>query len=225
MSQTLDNPTRDAGTRSLHRAWVVQGLLVAILGLAFLRGVYGLGRDSLWWDESLSHYRAIQDVPFILSNRIILEDGINQAVTTDNHPPLYFFILSFTVRLMGDSEFALRFPSLAFAVLCAALLYVWGKRMFGLEAGLLAALMGAFSPLYLWYAQEARPYTAGTFWGLLAMVSLGRALESADRRGARWWLLYVCSTAAMLYTHYLSFLLLPVHGVILVVHAARGGRW
>ena len=220
MSQMLDSTTEDT-----HRTRLMHWLLVAILGLAFLRGVYNLGHDSLWWDESLSHYRATHDVPFILSNRIVLEDGINQVVTTDNHPPLYFLILHFAVRLMGDSEFALRFPSLAFAVLCVALLYAWGKRMFGPEAGLLSALMGACSPLYLWYAQEARPYTAVTFWGLLAMVTLMRALETRERRGIRWWITYACSTAAMIWTHYLSFLLLPVHGAIVVLHAARGGRW
>ena len=134
-------------------------------------------------------------------------------------------ILHFTVLLLGDSEFALRFPSLIFAVLCTALLYVWGRRMFGPLAGLLSALMGACSPLYLWYAQEARPYTSVTFWGLLTMVALGRALDLGYRRGARWWLTYIFSTGAMLYTHYLSFLLLPVHGVVIVLFAARSGQW
>ncbi|MDY7041559.1 MAG: glycosyltransferase family 39 protein, partial [Chloroflexota bacterium] len=186
MSQTPDLLTKNNKKKPLDHARGVQWLLVAILGLAFLRGVYGLGHNSFWWDESLSHYRATSDVPFILTNHIILDDGIHQATTTDNHPPLHFLMLHFVARLTGDSEFALRFPSLAFAVLCTALLYAWGKRMFGPAAGLLSALMGACSPLYLWYAQEARPYTAVTFWGLLAVFALQRALEPKGPRSARW---------------------------------------
>ncbi|MBC7251386.1 MAG: glycosyltransferase family 39 protein, partial [Anaerolineae bacterium] len=226
MSQMQNTGSENTKALPLQRPLSARWLLITlILLIACLRGAYHLGHDSLWWDESLSHYRATRDIPAILSNQIILEDGINQTVTIDNHPPLYFLILHFTVRLMGDTEFALRFPSLIFAVLCTALLYVWGKRLFGPLAGLLSALMGACSPLYLWYAQEARPYTSVTFWGLLTMVALGRALDLDYRQGVRWWLAYIFSTGAMLYTHYLSFLLLPVHGVIIVLFAARSGRW
>src|SRR5512136_1129714 len=98
-------------------------LLVVLILIAFGRGVFGLGVKSLWWDESLSLHRAQQDLPTILSNQITLTDSIQQVITIDNHPPLYFVLLGLVVRILGKTEFALRFPSLAFAVLIVPLLY------------------------------------------------------------------------------------------------------
>ncbi len=77
----------------------------------------GLGAKSLWWDESLSLHRARLDLPGILSNEITLTDSIQQVVTVDNHPPLYFLLLRLATQLFGESEFALRFPV---AGLCGA---------------------------------------------------------------------------------------------------------
>ena len=99
-------------------------LLVVIILLAFGRGIWALGGKSLWWDESLSLHRAQAGLTFALSNEIILTDNVNDVVTIDNHPPLYFVLLWVAVRLLGESEFALRFLSLASAVLIVPLLYM-----------------------------------------------------------------------------------------------------
>ncbi|MGA9350527.1 MAG: glycosyltransferase family 39 protein, partial [Anaerolineae bacterium] len=157
-------------------------MLLLFIALAFARGVYGLGSQSLWWDESLSLQRANYDLPLILSNEIVLTDAARQLITFDNHPPLYFLLLHFVVRLAGQSEFALRFPSLAFSVLTVPLLYALGKCLFDRRVGLLAALFGAISPLYLWYSHEARMYTMLTFLGLLSFYALLRMLTPNVKR-------------------------------------------
>jgi len=164
---------------SLHpgREWLSYALLLLFIALAFARGVYGLGSQSLWWDESLSLQRASYDLPLILSNEIILTDTTRQLIAFDNHPPLYFLLLHFMVKLAGQSEFALRFPSLAFSVLSVPLLYALGKCLCDRRVGLLAALFGAISPLYLWYSHEARMYTMLTFLGLLSFYTLFRMLR------------------------------------------------
>jgi mannosyltransferase len=201
-----------------NRSWLYHALLFLFITLAFARGAYGLGDQSLWWDESLSLQRASYNLPHILSNEIVLTDTSRQVVTFDNHPPLYFLLLHFVVKLVGQSEFALRFPSLAFSVLTVPLLYAVGKYLFDRGAGLLAALFGAISPLYLWYSQEARMYTMLTFLGLLSFYSLLRILTSNVKRqtsnlryptsNLQLTIIYVLSSAAMSVTHYLSFLIL-----------------
>ena len=197
---------------SWKREWPFNILVLVLIALAFARGVYGLGSQSLWWDESLSLYRATHDPLFILSNRIILFDTVNEVVTIDNHPPLYFLLLHLFVRLAGDSEFTLRFPSLVFSVLTVPLLYAAGKYLFDHLTGLLAALFGAVSPLYLWYSHEARMYTMLTFWGLLSFYALLRMLCRSERSEsaakAMWPATYVLSSVAMVSTHYLGFLVL-----------------
>ncbi len=164
---------------SLHpgREWLSYALLLLFIALAFARGIYGLGSQSLWWDESLSLQRASYDLPLILSNEIVLTDTTRQLITFDNHPPLYFLLLHFMVKLAGQTEFALRFPSLAFSVLTVPLLYALGKCLCDRRVGLLAALFGAISPLYLWYSHEARMYTMLTFLGLLSFYTLLRMLR------------------------------------------------
>ncbi len=173
----------------------------------------------MWWDESLSHYRATQPLPFILSNRIMLRSGQGELATVDNHPPTYFVALRLLILTAGDSEFAMRFLSLAYVVLIVPLIERCGRRLFGLSAGLPAALLASISPLYLWYAQEIRPYAMVAFLGLLSFYALIRMLES--RRLTVWAGIYVLSVAAMLTTHYLGFLLLVAEGLILALSWRR----
>ncbi|MBC8264732.1 MAG: glycosyltransferase family 39 protein, partial [Anaerolineales bacterium] len=189
-----------------------------------------MGGQSLWWDESLSLQRANYNLPLVLSNEIVLTDTSRQVITFDNHPPLYFLLLHFMVKLAGQSEFALRFPSLVFSVLTVSLLYAVGKRLFNQQVGLLAALFGAISPLYLWYSHEARMYTMLTFLGLLSFYSLLRILTQYQRpsdhptKDHLTTILYILSSAAMLATHYLSSLILLAELVVFLSFLLKTGR-
>ena len=242
MESSVDRTTERSGGSDVSpasslrpsREWLYRALLLLFIALAFARGVYGLGSQSLWWDESLSLLRANYNLPLVLSNEIVLTDAVRQVITFDNHPPLYFLLLHFVVKLAGQSEFALRFPSLAFSVLTVPLLYAIGKHLFERRVGLLAALFGAISPLYLWYSHEARMYTMLTFWGLLSFYILLRILTSNVKRqtsnlqpptsNLQLTILYVLSSAAMLATHYLSFLILLAELVVFLLFLPKA-RW
>ncbi|MBM3135017.1 MAG: phospholipid carrier-dependent glycosyltransferase, partial [Chloroflexi bacterium] len=146
-----------------------------------------------------------------------------------NHPPLYFLLLAATTRLAGNSEFALRFFSLAASVLLVPLLYVVGRRLADRRAGLLAALLGALSPMYLWYAQEARMYTLLALCSLLSAYTFWRAVvmpAETPRHRALWLAAYLAATVAMIGTHYLGFLVLLFQALaFLVAWWSRLGRW
>jgi 4-amino-4-deoxy-L-arabinose transferase-like glycosyltransferase len=211
--------------------------ILALCLFSFLRGAYDLGGQSLWWDESLSHYRATRPLSFILTNQMRFLNGKEEApIPPDNHPPLYFVLLRAVVLVAGDSEFAMRFLSLAVGVLTIPLLYQCGKRLFDPPGGALAAALGALSPLYLWAQQEARPYALGTllatasFYALLRVLGERSIWTDQGRRGIRsvaalaWPLAYLFLTAALLLTHYHSLLLLPVHGLIVLIARCRDKR-
>src|SRR5512140_214326 len=100
--------------------------LLAILALAFALRVYRLGAQAIWWDESLSVYRATRDLGTLLSNTIVIQN----VVTVDTLPPLYFVLLHALVTVAGTSEFALRWLSVAANVATLALLYVLARRWF-----------------------------------------------------------------------------------------------
>jgi 4-amino-4-deoxy-L-arabinose transferase-like glycosyltransferase len=198
-------------------------LLVFLILIAFGRGVLGLGAKSLWWDESLSLHRAHQDLSTILSNQITLTDNLQQVITVDNHPPVYFLLLGLVVRILGKTEFALRFLSLACAVLTVPLLYVTARRLIprGHVAGLAAAALGALSPMYLWYGQEARMYTMLAFLSLLSFYLYIRAFFDSSQKRTGWIAAYVGVSALLVLTHYLGALLIIAEAVGLAVMLVR----
>ncbi len=189
-----------------RRRWLVIGLTL----LAWALMSWRLGEKSLWWDESLSLYRAQQDVRTLLSGRIDFP-GIR---TVDQHPPLYFLLLKGAISLGGASDVSLRLPSALFGVLLVPLLYGAGRLLRNSRAGLLAALLGALSPFYLWYAQEARMYTMVTALTLAATLCLWQATLHARRFG---FVGFSLLAAAALVTHYLTALLLVYWAALALV--------
>jgi mannosyltransferase len=181
-----------------------QGILVALAGLMLLSlalHLHALEAKSIWWDESLSLYRAQRPLAYILSNRI----DFPGAETIDLHPPLYFLILRFFICLFGERDFVLRFPSVLAGTAIVPLLYVMGSRLRNPRAGLFAAALGALSPFYLWYAQEARMYTLVTALSLASLYCLWRA---ASEHSLRWTLGFSLAAAAAISTQYLYALIL-----------------
>jgi hypothetical protein len=121
-------------------------------------------------------------------------------------------MMHFWVQVAGQSEFALRFPSVVAATLILPLLYALARRLLNEEAGFWAALLGSVSPFYLWYAQEARMYAWVAVLSLTSVYALVRLLQDGPR--FYHWFVYALATLALLYTHYSGFLLLAAEGIV-----------
>jgi 4-amino-4-deoxy-L-arabinose transferase-like glycosyltransferase len=216
--------------------------LVVILWLAWGLRLFHLGAMSVWLDESLSYDRARQDLATILSNTILIQN----VTTQDLHPPLYFLLLHFAVIAFGVGEFALRTLSTFANVLTVALMFPTvlliartGSIRGAPRLAVLAALFAALSPFYVWYAQEARPYALVLLWSLLALYALLKMINASTgvkdassgldppprKFPSLYALLYFCALAATLFTHYLSFLLLPFHAAVLIILGRRKRVW
>lgn len=199
---------------SSPRVW-----LALILVLSWGLRLYHLDTMSLWWDESLSWDRAINTIPNILSNTIVIQD----VVTRDLHPPLYFLLLHFSVLAAGTTEFALRFLSAFANVLTLAVVYpltlLLVKNRF---VALLSALFAALSPFYVWYAQEARPYALVLLWSTMAVYAQLRWLKTNPQTWraiwSRWFVLFAVVIVLTLTTHYLSFVLLPFFAAVFLLY-------
>jgi mannosyltransferase len=201
-----------ASPKSARRStvWPLLALL-ALLLLALALRVYRLPAQSLWYDEGVSWYLTRMSPP-----------ALTVWTANDIQPPLYYYLFWLWVRLAGTSEYALRFPSVFFGVLTLPLLWVTARRLFGMRAAWLAALLLALSPLHVYYAQEARMYTLLTFLGLLSSYLLLRLLnsQSTNLRSPHLWS-YVLTVVAALYTHYFAFFLLAAH-ILYVLY--KGGQ-
>lgn len=203
--------------------------LVLLIAASFAVQLHDLDAKSLWSDEGLTLRRAEQPLGLVFKNLNLIPtapdyhdgSGSNAKViqSPDLHPPLYFLLLHFWIQVAGQSEFALRFPSVIGMTLALPLLFALARALLSKEAGLWAALLAAFSPFYLWYAQEARMYAWVVVLSLASVTMLLRLLKNAPRR--RDYLIYATVTMALLYTHYSGFLLLAFEGMVYGIHRLR----
>lgn len=190
-------------------------VLLALLWASFAVRVLTLEAQSLWRDEVDSIRFATQP----------LHDYLAQFTLHGQNGPLYFLLLRGWIKLAGTSVFALRFSSVLWGVVSVALLYTLMRRLHTRSSALCAALLLAFSPYAVWYAQEIRMYTWVPCLSLLALYALERA---GTEPRPRWWLTVLIATSLAFYSHILAALLLPVEMLWFVLrgwsnrHARRG---
>ena len=198
-----------------------------ILLLAALLRFYNLSGQSLWADEGNS---------VALARRGFVE--IARRTAFDIHPPFYYWLLKCWTFLFGSSEIGLRSLSAVLGVGLVYIIGVLGTRWFGPRVGLMAAFIAAFSPLQVYYSQEARMYMLLALLSSLTVLVASliwqsdRRPQTADRRRvwfkspATW--VYVLTVTAGLYTHYAyPLILLAVNLAALIwfwQSRRKGGR-
>lgn len=201
--------------RMVRWPWVSKGLkplaewaqqphpLLWIVGVGALMRVPRL-YDSLWYDEAftarIASLSASQFMP---------------AVQGDVHPPLWYAVEWVTVRLLGNSEAALRLP----AMLCGLLLIVYGYRLalalkLSTRTALVFAGLLAVLPAALYYSAEARGYA------LLAVLVFGALIGLLE--GRPW--LYLAHAALLPMVHNIGYVYLGVFTVLALYEAWRAAR-
>ncbi len=185
-----------------------------ILALAAAVRFWRLGYHSIWFDEAISLQWAGYDFAYTWRTTF--------ALVQEKHPPLYYVTLGAWQRLieplgLASSDIALRALGAALGVLTVAATLGLARRLSGQATGRLAALLVALSPALVWYSQELRMFQPAA----TALVGSGyfllRAWQS-PRRAARfgWWLAFIPTTVAALYTYLYSAFLLPAIGLTLL---------
>ena len=187
MSMTCTAPARRALARaSLPALW----LLVGILMVALLARLQGISALNLWFDEGIAVNAASQPTLF----------GVMAADPTN--PPVYYLLLHASIGLIGASEFALRWLSVAIGLLLIPLAYQLARCMFGQSAGLYAALLTAVCPSLWWASREVRMYGVMAVLLTLAALAWWQLVNHPKRRsGRRIWLLLWGAELLLLYTH------------------------
>jgi mannosyltransferase len=168
---------------SNHKGWII-----AVLLLAALLRFYGLADENLWLDESFSWAQATMSYGDMMG-----------TVMVDVHPPLYFNILFATVNVLGESEFALRLPSVLFGLLTVWMVYLVGLRLKLGRYALAAAFLLAITVFQVRYSQEARMYALTACLSVFSMYAFLGLYR--DGIGKRQQVFYVLATALLLYSH------------------------
>ena len=205
-------PSRSDRARPSLTAWLI-AVISGVVGLA--TGLYRLTVPSLWGDEGVTKAMAGRSVPEILAT-LPHDDVVHGA---------YYLVVHVVEEIAGSSSVSvLRMPSVLAMAVAAAFTALIARRLAELAqspypavTGLFAGVTFALLPGVIYYAQEARSYAIVT---MLAAVATYLLIKSATESG-RWWLGYAAGITACGLFNLFGLLILPAHGVSLLV-AGRG---
>jgi hypothetical protein len=185
--------------RGLAR-WLQLTTLFAAAVVACIYSTYGIGR-SLWLDEA---------------NTVLIAQGsphqIVAALQNDISPPLYYFVLSGWMRLFGDSEIALRLPSVIFYLVGIFAMWFLGRMLLGAEGAGLVAFLYAINPIAGRQAQNARMYTLLALLAALSAVVFVLLIRDARRRTPVWFALFGLLAFLGMNTHFWFAFVLIAYG-------------
>lgn len=159
--------------------------------------------QSLWLDEGIN---------VIFAKSLSYKNLILNYSLGDFHPPLYHVVLKTFIQFFGQSEISARFPSVIFGSLTVYVIYLIGKKLYDEKTALIAATLLATAPLHIYYSQEARMYAMAAFF---VSASVYFFLSILDKDKILYWVGFIASTALMLYSDYLPYLMIPVYLIYL----------
>lgn len=180
-------------------------LSLTILAGAAIRGI-GIGCDSLWFDELQTVW--VTRVPW---------ENFMTGLSSWGDVPLYYLIGRFWFDLLPGEAWS-RSISLIAGVGLIGIVYLIGKELFSRNAGLLAAVLAAFSSYLVWYSRDATVYSFLAAVSLLSFYFLARCVT---RGGWPNWAAYTVITGAALFTHLFSVTLLAAELVFYLIARDR----
>jgi len=184
-----------------HVRTVDRFLLLGVLLLAFGLRVLWVAEANIWWDEGWTVLLMRESVGSIV-----------EMTSMDTHPPFYFWLSHGIWLLIGESEFAVRFLSVAAGTLTVAVLWRLGRLLWpgSRWVPLVAALLLSTSRFAIWWSQEGRMYGLS---GLLITLSLLFTVQLRWQPTRKAALGYLLAMLAALHTLYLLAFALVVQGL------------
>ena len=184
-------------------------LVVTVVAAAALR-LWGLGAQSLWYDEWLTT-QAVDGGLGHLLRHVADREGIT---------PTYFLVMWPWVRVFGDGELALRSVSALAGIVTVPVAYAAALALGqSRRVARIAAVIVAVNPLLVWYSQETRPYSLLALAAAVSLLAYGHA-----RRGGRAALVaWAAAAAALVSLHYFGTFVVAAEAAALMV--ALRPRW
>ncbi|MEG4960154.1 MULTISPECIES: glycosyltransferase family 39 protein [unclassified Microcoleus] len=151
-------------------------------------------------------------------------DVLRNLLLESNHPPVYFMLAHWWMRLFGPTEDSLVWIGRAFPALLGVIsvpaIYFLGKFAFNSRlVGQCAAAMMAVSPYGIYLAQEARHYTLGILLVIASLFCFTLAVKQLQNRAPMpvWvLLLWVVINCLGIAVHYFFTLTLCAEAIALI---------
>jgi uncharacterized membrane protein len=156
-----------------------------------------------------------------------IQDYYDAMTRSDiGNSPFYYVVLHTWMDIFGLSDFSARLLSVLFSVLIIGLTYLFGKRFFGVNTGLIAAAIAAIEPFFIAYSHQARNYSLTFFLTLLATYFFLQIIENkADKKKTLWlYIGYILAAGLSVLSHFLTISVLVAHGLyaLLFLRSVKG---
>jgi hypothetical protein len=205
-----------ATQRAIDPSHALRRLSILLTTLPYLVVILGFALRA-WRVTALSV--STDEMDSLLFARLPLADLFAALAMREPHPPFYYLLLHGWVALSGQSELALRFPSVAGGALAVAGAYNAGRTLGGRSTGLATGVLLALSQFSVLHAQEARMYSLLQAWCALYLAALLHYLNRPRWRNAAFLIGFGLLAA---YTHYDGLLLVALGAIPVVLST---GRW
>jgi len=148
------------------------------------------------------------------------EQGGNTLLDTifNPHGPLYLLILRGWMHVFGQAESHIRILSALLGSVGLVLFYRTMLRLAGRTVAIVALIILACSPFYLFYSQEARNYTLLFNMGLFAVPAF---LNELERRTRKSFIVAILTTTATCLSSLAGFFVLVVDGIYVLTVGRR----
>jgi hypothetical protein len=185
---------------------------------------------SLWFDEvwSTRYAGGAQYGPISLPETV---GRVVEQLQHERNPPGYYLLLNVWGRAVGWTEFAGRVLSLLSGLLAIAWTYRLAfditinlSRSARLRFALSAAVVLGASAFIIEYAREIRAYIFIVLFAAMITALYWRLATSKQPR-KRLKLAYILSVTSMLYTHYMTVLVMVVIGLYHLLLMRKDRRW
>ncbi len=175
-----------------HHQWTKLAVLL-ILFTAYALQTSTLTQQSLWFDEVMA----------LDYTKGGLMETIYKIVQPYHNGPLFYLLLFVWRRLVGDSDFAVRYLSVIFATLTVPLLFQWTRKLLTGRTAVTAVWLFVCSPFVFWFAQEAKMYALHMLVAVASSLALLEAFRQRSERVGWWrWVIYAALVSTVLYSHF-----------------------
>lgn len=186
-------------------------IMVYIFFIALFLRLYNLGLPSIWVDEAFSIWVAKSNLCAVID-----------YVSTDAHPPLYFILLHYWIKLFGATETSTRLLSVIFGMGTLIFIYKLCNEIFrNKKYGIISSFLFAISSFAVIYTDtDVKMYSQLMFLTTVSTYLLYKAMKKESvypvrkpvfSNGVNLWISYIIISILNLYTHYFSFFVIFSH--------------
>lgn len=172
--------------------------------------VYNLSSENIYIDENYN-------IELVKNST----SGIINITSQDAHPPLYYLFFKYWTDIFGNTEFAIRIPSVIFSLFTLLFTYLLAKKMFNKKVASFSLFsLSIFMPDIL-FAQYARQYA---LVGLFSIISFYCLYLIVKENKKIYSLFFIISNILMIYTHLIGFAVIALE-ILLIYYYKKNKKF